>query len=66
MDFLAGYNVIEPMLYRRKYRRWIVTDLQRIVDKRTRAERVMALLIESGVFYIFSGVSLSLISSLRQ
>jgi hypothetical protein len=36
----------------------IVADLQRvvIVNKRTKAERVLALIIESGVFYIFSGV----------
>ena len=31
-------------------------DLQRVVNKRTKAERVLALLVESGVFYIFSGV----------
>ena len=42
----------------RRYRRWIVADLQRIVDKRTKAERVLALLVESGVLYIFSGVRL--------
>lgn len=42
----------------RRYRRWIVADLQRVVNKRTKAERVMFLLIESGVFYIFSGVRL--------
>jgi hypothetical protein len=45
----------EPACHRR-YRRWIVTDLQRVVNKRTKAERVLALLVESGVFYIFSGV----------
>jgi len=39
----------------RRYRRWIVADLQRIVNKKTKAERVLALLVESGVFYIFSG-----------
>ena len=42
----------------RRYRRWIVADLQRVVNKRTKAERVMFLLIESGVFYILSGVRL--------
>ncbi|KAH9024863.1 hypothetical protein EDB85DRAFT_247253 [Lactarius pseudohatsudake] len=40
----------------RRYRRWIVANLQRIVNKRTKAERVMALIVESGVIYIFTGV----------
>ena len=42
----------------------IVEDLQRIVDKRTKAEKVLVLLIESGVLYIVSTVRL--ISSLNQ
>ena len=46
----------------RRYRRWIVADIQRIVDKRTKAERVLALLVESGVLYIFSGVRPDLFS----
>ncbi|KAH9015148.1 hypothetical protein EDB83DRAFT_2224576, partial [Lactarius deliciosus] len=41
-----------------RYRRWIVEDLQRVVNKRTKAERVLALLVESGVFYTFSGAML--------
>ncbi|KAH9018336.1 hypothetical protein EDB85DRAFT_2154568 [Lactarius pseudohatsudake] len=41
-----------------RYRRWIVEDLQRVVNKRTKAERVLALLVESGVFYMFSGAML--------
>ncbi|KAH9168527.1 hypothetical protein EDB89DRAFT_1574421 [Lactarius sanguifluus] len=40
------------------YRRWIVADLQRVVNKRTKAERVMGLLVESGILYVFSGVML--------
>ncbi|KAH8977600.1 hypothetical protein EDB86DRAFT_3091859 [Lactarius hatsudake] len=41
-----------------RYRRWIVEGLQRVVNKRTKAERVLALLVESGVFYTFSGAML--------
>ncbi|SRR6266702_3109718 len=64
LGFLARYNVTEPGTgCHRRYRRWIVTDLQRVVNKRTKAERVLALLVESGVLYIFSGVRL--ISSLK-
>ncbi len=42
----------------RRYRRFIVADLKRVVNKRTKAERVLGLLIESGVFYLFAGVRL--------
>ncbi|KAH9168530.1 hypothetical protein EDB89DRAFT_1825901, partial [Lactarius sanguifluus] len=48
-----------------RYRRWIVEDLQRVVNKRTKAERVLALLVESGVFYMFSGVMLVASSLIR-
>ncbi|KAI9456054.1 hypothetical protein BJY52DRAFT_609374 [Lactarius psammicola] len=48
-----------------RYRRWIVADLQRVVNKRTKAERVLALLVESGVFYIFSGAMLVASSLIR-
>lgn len=34
----------------------IAADLHLDVHKRTKAERVLALIIESGVFYIFSDV----------
>ena len=54
---LGKANITEPEIGRiRRYRRWIVTDLQRVVNKKTRAERVLALIVESGMFYIFSGV----------
>jgi hypothetical protein len=43
----------------RRYRTWIAADLQRVVNKRTKAERVLALLVESGIFYIFSDVRLT-------
>ncbi|KAI9456052.1 hypothetical protein BJY52DRAFT_609261 [Lactarius psammicola] len=49
---ILGTGVISLKAWR--YRRWIVADLQRVVNKRTKAERVLALLVESGVFYIFS------------
>ncbi|KAH9027371.1 hypothetical protein EDB85DRAFT_111259 [Lactarius pseudohatsudake] len=48
---IFGTGVISFKAWR--YRRWIATDLQRVVNKRTKAERVLALLVESGVFYIF-------------
>ncbi|KAI9433156.1 hypothetical protein H4582DRAFT_2131786 [Lactarius indigo] len=51
---ILGTSVISLKAWR--YRRWIVTDLQRVVNLRTKTERVLALLVESGVFYIFSGV----------
>ncbi|KAH9018332.1 hypothetical protein EDB85DRAFT_110806 [Lactarius pseudohatsudake] len=35
-----------------------ILDLQRVVNKRTKAERVLALLVESGVLYVFSGALL--------
>ncbi|KAI9456051.1 hypothetical protein BJY52DRAFT_1151321 [Lactarius psammicola] len=53
---ILGTGVISLKAWR--YRRWIVTDLQRVVNKRTKAERVLALLVESGVLYIFSGAML--------
>ncbi|KAK7044001.1 hypothetical protein VNI00_008169 [Paramarasmius palmivorus] len=47
-----------------RFRRWIITDLQAIEhNKRTRGERVLVLLIESGLLYCISGV-ICLISSL--
>ncbi|KAI9456049.1 hypothetical protein BJY52DRAFT_608911 [Lactarius psammicola] len=60
---ILGTGVISLKAWR--YRRWIVTDLQRIVDKKTKAERVLALLVESGVFYIFSGAMLVASSLIR-
>ncbi|KAH9058881.1 hypothetical protein EDB83DRAFT_1008437 [Lactarius deliciosus] len=48
-----------------RYRRWIVADLKRVVNKRTKAERVMGLLVESGIFYVFSGVMLVASSLIR-
>ncbi|KAH9007864.1 hypothetical protein EDB83DRAFT_696085 [Lactarius deliciosus] len=53
---ILGTGIIP--LKARRYRRWIVTDLQQVVNKRTKAERVLALLVESGVLYIFSGALL--------
>ncbi|KAH8985039.1 hypothetical protein EDB86DRAFT_3219043 [Lactarius hatsudake] len=50
---ILGTGIISLKAWR--YRRWIVTDLQRVVNKRTKAERVLALLVESGVLYVFSG-----------
>ncbi|KAI9456050.1 hypothetical protein BJY52DRAFT_608952 [Lactarius psammicola] len=60
---ILGTGVISLKAWR--YRRWIVADLQRIVNKRTKAERVLALLVESGVFYIFSGSMLVASSLIR-
>jgi len=63
--FLARHDVSQQGTARR-YRWWIVAaDLQRIVNKRTKAERVLALLIESGVLYIFSGAMLVAASLIR-
>ena len=45
----------------RRYRKWIVADLKLGVHKRTKAERVLALVVESGVFYILSDVRLILL-----
>ncbi|KAH9052661.1 hypothetical protein EDB87DRAFT_1570159, partial [Lactarius vividus] len=42
---------------------WIVANLQCITNKRTKAERMIALIVESGVIYIFTGVRLT--SSLK-
>ncbi|KAH8980152.1 hypothetical protein EDB86DRAFT_2813917 [Lactarius hatsudake] len=53
---ILGTGIISLKAWR--YRRWIVTDLQRVVNKRTKAERVLALLVESGVLYVFSGAML--------
>ncbi|KAI9430480.1 hypothetical protein H4582DRAFT_2103756 [Lactarius indigo] len=53
---ILGTGIISLKAWR--YRRWIVTDLQRVVNKRTKAERVLALLVESGVLYVFSGALL--------
>ncbi|KAH9025923.1 hypothetical protein EDB84DRAFT_1236506, partial [Lactarius hengduanensis] len=60
---IFGTGVISFKAWR--YRRWIATDLQRVVNKRTKAERVLALLVESGVFYIFSGSMLVATSLIR-
>ncbi|KAK7044000.1 hypothetical protein VNI00_008168 [Paramarasmius palmivorus] len=47
-----------------RFRRWIITDLQAIeYNKRTRGERVLVLLIESGLLYCISGITV-LVSSL--
>ncbi|KAH9015146.1 hypothetical protein EDB83DRAFT_1009131 [Lactarius deliciosus] len=51
---IFGTGIISLKAWR--YRRWIATDLQCVVNKRTKAERVLALLVESGVFSIFSGL----------
>ncbi|KAH9024884.1 hypothetical protein EDB85DRAFT_1985652, partial [Lactarius pseudohatsudake] len=53
---VLGTGIISLKAWR--YRRWIVADLQRVVNKRTKAERVMGLLVESGILYVFSGVML--------
>ncbi|KAH8980149.1 hypothetical protein EDB86DRAFT_3088116 [Lactarius hatsudake] len=58
---VLGTGIISLKAWR--YRRWIVADLQRVVNKRTKAERVMGLLVESGILYVFSGVML-VVSSL--
>ncbi|KAH9022351.1 hypothetical protein EDB83DRAFT_85428 [Lactarius deliciosus] len=60
---ILGTGVISLKAWR--YRRWIVVDLRRVVNKRTKAERVLALLVESGVFYIFSGAMLVASSLIR-
>ncbi|KAI0258881.1 hypothetical protein BC834DRAFT_1036167 [Gloeopeniophorella convolvens] len=39
-----------------RYRRWIVRDLAGIAGKKTKAERVLALLVESGLLYIVSSL----------
>ncbi|KAI0258879.1 hypothetical protein BC834DRAFT_671081 [Gloeopeniophorella convolvens] len=39
-----------------RYRRWIMRDLAGIAGKKTKAERVLALLVESGVLYIVFGL----------
>ncbi|KAH8985042.1 hypothetical protein EDB86DRAFT_2390614 [Lactarius hatsudake] len=60
---ILGTGIISLKAWR--YRRWIVADLQHVVDKRTKAERVLALLVESGVFYIFSGAFMVASSLIR-
>ncbi|KAH9168528.1 hypothetical protein EDB89DRAFT_2202879 [Lactarius sanguifluus] len=60
---ILGTGIISLKAWR--YRRWIVTDLQRVVNKRTKAERVLALLVESGVLYVFSGALLVASSLVR-
>ncbi|KAH9052655.1 hypothetical protein EDB87DRAFT_1835709 [Lactarius vividus] len=60
---ILGTGVISLKAWR--YRRWIVADLQHVVDKRTKAEKVLALLVESGVFYIFSGAFMVAASLIR-
>ncbi|KAH9015145.1 hypothetical protein EDB83DRAFT_243746 [Lactarius deliciosus] len=60
---ILGTGVISLKAWR--YRRWIVADLQHVVDKRTKAERVLGLLVESGVFYIFSGAFMVASSLIR-
>ncbi|KAH9025924.1 hypothetical protein EDB84DRAFT_361518 [Lactarius hengduanensis] len=60
---ILGTGVISLKAWR--YRRWIVADLRHVVDKRTKAERVLALLVESGVFYIFSGAFMVASSLIR-
>ncbi|KAH9025928.1 hypothetical protein EDB84DRAFT_1273296 [Lactarius hengduanensis] len=51
-------NVLGTGMISLKALGWIVADLQRVVNKRTKAERVMGLLVESGILYVFSGVML--------
>ncbi|KAH9052658.1 hypothetical protein EDB87DRAFT_1816244 [Lactarius vividus] len=60
---VLGTGIISLKAWR--YRRWIVADLKRVVNKRTKAERVMALLVESGVLYVFSGAMLVASSLIR-
>ncbi|KAH9018331.1 hypothetical protein EDB85DRAFT_2276660 [Lactarius pseudohatsudake] len=60
---VLGTGIISLKAWR--YRRWIVADLQRVVNKRTKAERVMGLLVESGILYVFSGVMLVASSLIR-
>ncbi|KAH8985038.1 hypothetical protein EDB86DRAFT_3083993 [Lactarius hatsudake] len=60
---ILGTGIISLKAWR--YRRWIVADLQRVVNKRTKAERVMGLLVESGILYVFSGVMLVASSLIR-
>ncbi|KAI9433163.1 hypothetical protein H4582DRAFT_2101774 [Lactarius indigo] len=60
---VLGTGIISLKAWR--YRRWIITDLKRVVIKRTKAERVMALLVESGILYVFSGAMLVASSLIR-
>ncbi|KAH9052657.1 hypothetical protein EDB87DRAFT_1691758 [Lactarius vividus] len=60
---ILGTGIISLKAWR--YRRWIITDLQGVVNKRTKAERVLALLVESGVLYVFSGALLVASSLVR-
>lgn len=60
---ILGTGVISLKAWR--HRRSIVADLEHVVNKRTKAERVLAVLVESGVFYIFSGAMLVASSLIR-
>ncbi|KAH8997061.1 hypothetical protein EDB83DRAFT_2606938 [Lactarius deliciosus] len=60
---ILGTGIISLKAWR--YRRWTVADLKRVVNKRTKAERVMGLLVESGIPYVFSGVMLVASSLIR-
>jgi hypothetical protein len=54
LGFWLGVAILNRTGCHRRYRKWIVADLQLDFNKRTKAERVLALVIESGVLYIFS------------
>ncbi|KAI9433166.1 hypothetical protein H4582DRAFT_2131791 [Lactarius indigo] len=58
-------NTIDVFQEITRYRRWIVENLQRIANKRTKAERLLALIVESGVFYIFLSVTMFATSIVR-
>jgi hypothetical protein len=58
LGFWLGVAILNRTGCHRRYRKWIVADLQLDFNKRTKAERVLALVIESGVLYIFSDVRL--------
>ncbi|KAI9433157.1 hypothetical protein H4582DRAFT_1008422 [Lactarius indigo] len=60
---ILGTGIISMKAWR--YRKLIVADLQHVVNKRTKAEKVLALLVESGVFYIFSGAFMVASSLIR-
>lgn len=60
---ILGTGIISLKAWR--YRRWIVADLEHVVNKRTKSERVLAVLVESGVFYILSGAVMVASSLIR-
>ncbi|KAI9456053.1 hypothetical protein BJY52DRAFT_609362 [Lactarius psammicola] len=60
---ILGTGIISMKAWR--YRRWIITDLQCVVNKKTKSERVLALFVESGVLYVFSGAMLVASSLIR-